>query len=252
MVAVEANPALCEEIRKRFGTEISRGQLIVENVVVTDHETNNKVPFYLSKRHHVHGQFPRPNDESIEQYEEVLLPSKSALTIIKEHGVPYYVKVDIEHYDELILRHLFLNGITPPYISAESHTIVVFCMLVGLGGYRSFKLVDGKTVDKKYVDHLINTQNGAEQYSFPMHSAGPFGDDIRGEWFTADNLFALLMVEDLGWKDIHATNTVVARADNLPILRIFKAIETVTRHVIKPRVGPDVWRKCAKLYRLFR
>ena len=253
VVAVEANPALCEEIRNRFGAEILRGQLILENVVLTDRETNENVPFYLSKEHHVLGQFPRPSDEFIGQYEEVLLPSKSALAIIKEHGFPYYVKVDIEHYDEVILRELFLNDIRPPYISAESHTIVVFCMLVGLGGYRSFKLVDGGGVSKEYANHLISTiQNGMEKYSFPMHSAGPFGDDIRGEWFTADNFFHLLIGEDIGWKDIHATNTVVARVDNVPKLSTFKTVETIVRHVIKPRVPKNVWEQCKKLYRLFR
>lgn len=208
VVAVEANPALCGEMERRFSGPIQEGRLKIENCVLTSEDTKPQVPFYLHKRHHVLGQFPQPDASVAGDYERVLLPSRSVLEIVRDHGAPYYIKVDIEHYEEPILRALFQAGIRPPYLSAESHSIRVFALLVGLGEYSAFKLVDGATVAERYKNHSIAAGGETERYSFPAHSAGPFGEDIPGEWLNADDLFEVLAKVGLGWKDIHATNLV--------------------------------------------
>jgi hypothetical protein len=77
--------------------------------------------------------------------------------------------------------------------------------MVTLGDYRSFKLVDGHSVSEKYNNHQITTNNGIERYSFPYHSAGPFGDDINGNWMNMNN-FGKILPLCIGWKDIHASN----------------------------------------------
>lgn len=208
VVAVEANPSLCRQIEDRFSAEIHSGRLCVENCVLVGDGADSKVYFYLHKRHHVLGQFPKPDESVIGDYEKVLLPSQSVMQIVTKHGAPYYIKIDIEGYEEVILKELFNNGVKPPYISAESLSIKVFALLAGLGDYPAFKLVDGATVAKKYSSHTILVNGTHERYSFPLHSAGPFGDDIAGEWMNADDLFERLAQEKLGWKDIHATNLV--------------------------------------------
>jgi hypothetical protein len=138
------------------------------------------------------------------------LPAKTPMELIRLHGAPYYVKVDVEHYDAVILRELFQSDIRPPYISAESHTVDVFAWLVAVGGYRSFNLVNGPTIETDYAYHTIRTCAGREQYSFPRHSAGPFRDDIKGCWMEPDNFFKVLALAGLGWKDIHATTEIEA------------------------------------------
>lgn len=203
VIAVEANPLLCDHIRKRFPDEISNKKLFVENIVLTDETQSGDVLFYRHKTLHVLSQFPKPSN--LENFDEILLPSRSVIQVIAEYGDPYYIKIDIEHYDEAILRALFINDIRPPLISAESHSIEVFSLLVALGKYNSFKLVEGPLVSQIYQNHKISTTNGIETYSFPHHSAGPFGDDITGQWMTANNFFSLLGIVGLGWKDIHAT-----------------------------------------------
>lgn len=77
----------------------------------------------------------------------------------------------------------------------------------------SFKLVDGPTVSRVYADRLIESHFAQQKirYSFPFHSAGPFGDDIDGDWLSFDSTLKLLSLVGLGWKDIHATN--VRKAD---------------------------------------
>lgn len=248
VIAVEANPALCDQIKAKFGSQISFGKLKVENIVLTDADDGANVPFYLSKLHHVHGQFPRPDDSTINQYDRVLLPSKSICSLLREHGDPYYIKIDLEHYDEIILKSLFEHNIRPPYISAESHSVAIFCLLVALGGYNAFKLVDGRSVSTEYSNCQISGLDGLESYSFPMHSAGPFGDDIDGNWFTAGNFFRLLAAEGLGWKDIHATNTVIANPDLRPKVRFGKALGTFARYVMRPRIPNSVWHVCSRIY----
>ena len=130
------------------------------------------------------------------------------ISIIEQHGAPFYIKIDLESYDQVILMELFRKNIRPKFVSAESHSIDIFTLLVAFGRYISFNLVDGATVQEKYANHPIMTQNGRKLYTFPHHSAGPFGEDIKGPWMTPDNFFRRLAFEQLGWKDIHATNEI--------------------------------------------
>ena len=210
VVAVEANPTLCGQIHERFAPEIAKGTLVVENCVLTTQAAASDVSFWIHKGKPVLSQFPRPSDAKIGDYEEVLLPPKSAVEIVTQHGDPFYIKIDIEHSDASILRSLLLGGIRPPFISAESHTIKVFALLVSMGGYDSFNLVDGGSVAKAYENHLIRTNAGEDRYSFPSHSAGPFGEDIKGEWMAADDFFRFLAFENLGWKDVKLSAPVFA------------------------------------------
>jgi FkbM family methyltransferase len=208
VVAVEANPALCREMEERFSDAIREGRLFVENCVLANDDDGADVCFYLHKRHHVLSQLSQPDASVIGDYSQVMLPSRQVMQIVQKYGAPYYIKIDIEGFDDVLLEQLFKNGIRPPYISAESQSVRVFALLVGMGGYSGFKLVDGATVPKKYKDHLIQGNGGGERYTFPPHSAGPFGEDVAGEWMNAEDLFYALAEAKLGWKDIHATNLV--------------------------------------------
>ncbi len=208
VVAVEANPVLCELINTRFAADIQAGRLVVENCVVTAEGDGGVVDFYIHQSDHVLSQLPPPTPANAAHFDKVELPSKNVCDIIRSHGEPHYIKIDIEHYDAAILRALFSAGIMPPFISAESHSIEVFALLLLQGRYNAFKLVDGRTVRKVYRNRLITseTQGDPIQYSFPYHSAGPFGDDVDGPWMVADDFVRVLAIEGLGWKDIHATN----------------------------------------------
>ncbi|MEB3303040.1 MAG: FkbM family methyltransferase [Cyanobacteriota bacterium] len=217
VVAIEANPALCDGIRKRFAEEIEQGRLLVESCVVTAEERSGEVDFYVHNTHHVLSQLDKPGEDSFDLYTPIKLPSQSILKILQTHGAPHYVKIDIEHYDTQLLKALFAGGVHPPYISAEAHSIDVFCTLVGEGGYRAFKLVDGYYVARDYKD--FTTQCGLK-YAFPMDSAGPFGNDVQGEWMTSDHFFQLLAYWGLGWIDIHATNVEQPNPNAKPSTRI--------------------------------
>jgi FkbM family methyltransferase len=205
VVAVEANPNLCNIIRARFAAQILAGKLIVENCVVSGGITAESVPFYVHHTNHVLSQFERPANAT--DFDLIFVKAVAASEIVRAHGSPLYIKIDVEGYDDHILRELFEKGIRPPYLSAESHDIEVFALLVSSGGYAAFKLVDGCSVSEVYKDHRITALDGSTRsVSFPYHSAGPFGPDLNGDWMTPNNFFKLLAFEGLGWKDIHVSN----------------------------------------------
>ena len=236
VVAVEANPALCEAINEKFKTEIEAGRLIVENCIVTDKAASDAVDFYIHKSNHVLSQLPQPAPSYLMMFEKVAMPAKAISELIDRHGQPYYIKIDIEHYDVQILRALFSAGIFPPFISAESHSIDVFALLVAQGGYSAFKMVDGGSVSKVYSNRLIVCDNERKQvkFSFPFHAAGPFGNDVDGSWMTAENFLKVLALEGLGWKDIHATN--LESADPSARISDYDFILRYTRCVIKSKL----------------
>jgi FkbM family methyltransferase len=171
VVALEANPDLCKQLRERFLESIECGRLVVENCVVTSRHGAISVPFYINKHSHVLSQFPKPAKP--EDFEEVILPAKTIASLIAEYGLPYYVKIDAEHYDHVLLRALFRAGIRPSFLSAESHDIKVFLLMASVGRYNAYKIVDGSSVAYVYKQCEISTRKGPVYYSFPHHSAGP-------------------------------------------------------------------------------
>lgn len=200
VVAVEANPELCAGISRRFAAEIASGRLFLEQFVLTV-DGRTEVPFFLHRSMHVGSQLPRPSDQLAHNYRQVMLPAASPIAIIEKHGEPFYIKIDLENYDHEVLRSLFSAGIVPPFISAESHRLEVFCLLAGLGRYCGFKLVEGAGVAN------MRLVTPGEIYRFPPHSAGPFGDDIPGPWISAEQMMMRLCMVGLGWRDIHATRS---------------------------------------------
>lgn len=219
VVAVEANPVLASQIRARFADQIAQGKLAVESCVLTADSSADAVSFYVHRTNHVLSQFPEPAAAALPEFDRIVLPAVNIIDLIRKYGSPYYVKLDIEHYDQVILRALFEHGVYPPYISAETHSIEVFAMLIALGGYTAFKLVDGMSVPTQYKEVRIRTLGGEVRHSFPSHSAGPFGEDIAGPWMTQNNFFHLLSYAGLGWRDIHASRIDEPAPMHAPIRR---------------------------------
>jgi FkbM family methyltransferase len=208
VIAVEANPSLCRSIEERFAADIEADRLRIENCVVVAEGEAPDAQFYLHKRHHVLGQFPQPEPSVLADYDRVTLPAQPVMRILERHGEPHYIKLDIEGYDEVILKELLRRDVRPAFLSAEFSSIRVFALLAGLGDYTAFKLVEGKTVAERYRSHSIVVGGSNETYSFPPHSSGPFGEDLDGEWLNADDLFPLLASKGSGWRDIHATSLI--------------------------------------------
>ena len=205
VVAIEANPDLAELIRQRFADPIAQGRVVLEACVVTVDDDRARVPFFISRGHHVLSQFEEPSRDQITNFNRVELPARSLISIIEQYGRPYYVKIDVEGYDQVLLDALFKHGIFPPYLSAESHSIEVFASLVANARYTAFKIVDGSSNPHEYANHLIETETVSVPYSNPDHSAGTFGNYVKGPWQTPAAFLHTLAHYNLGWRDIHVS-----------------------------------------------
>ena len=190
VVAVEANPRLCEVMSREFADEVRSRRLTILNGALVDTARDQPVTFYVHKTNHVLSQLPKP--PNFDDFDAITVPTRTPASIVREYGEASYIKIDVEHFDGAVLENLFAAGIFPPEISAEAHSVETFARLV-LAGYRSFNLVEGATVTK---------------LGFPEHSAGPFGSDIKGPWEDPDAFLHTLASHGLGWKDIHASRVI--------------------------------------------
>lgn len=244
VVGVEANPELCEECRKRFPAAISDGSFVILNVALTSEQHETTVPFWIHRKYHFLSRFPKPSIEEQDKFLEISVEAKRASDIVKEHGAPHYIKLDVEHYDQKVLADLFSHDIYPDFLSAEAHSVQVFCLMVS-AGYRSFNLVDGSTVHIDYSAATISTPTGIEQFAFRHHSAGPFADDIASPWYNEDSFFYILAKQGLGWKDVHASKYIVPAAH--PTVHIRKPQLTIGEHLRD--FGPSLIRSVSYRFR---
>ena len=209
VVAIEANPQLAERNARRFASEILSGQLTLLNLGLADRAT--VLPFYISLATSEQSSFDGKMARRKGPVRETAVETVSPADLWSAFGVPYYLKIDIEGYDQFIIASLRDLPDVPRYVSFE-------CAYEGWNGaigllsdvgYARFKAVDQMKVpstklpqpsrEGRYVDH-----------SFHAGSSGPFGAETPGDWCSADAVQAAL--DDLrrrnpdnkGWIDIHA------------------------------------------------
>jgi FkbM family methyltransferase len=204
VIAVEANPKSCEIIKKNFSEEINEKKLIIENCIVSDQNSRNS-EFFVHKTNALLSQFPRPNSDLIDNFSKINLESIDVVCLIQKYGEPYYIKIDIEEYDDVILKKIFDNDILPNYISAEAINSEVINLFLNNKNYNSFKLIEGDTIGFLYRNSKIIVNNEKFKYSFHKDSAGPFGNDLYGNWIKKNNFEKLMKFKMHGWRDIHAS-----------------------------------------------
>lgn len=215
VVAIDADPKLVESGRHKFINELSEKRLVLLNRVIDAWDKRDTF-FYISQN----SQWSSVHKEIAERKGNpsfpVRLQAVSLPTLMKEYGVPYYCKIDIEGNDIIALRSLSGIQERPLYISVETECIGdktqwkdrIFDTLEELHalGYNKFKLVDQRTLtvldfssfykgtgisfdplktNKEYAKSILGLHGGEEMLFsdvFP-DSSGPFGEYLSGEWF---------------------------------------------------------------------
>jgi FkbM family methyltransferase len=105
VVAVEANPVPCEEARQRFAEALRSGQLVIDNVGVADGA--GTATFYVNERNSELSAFDLPvASRGGAPYHAVHVPTVHLRDLLAKHGVPHYLKIDIEGYDGRCLEAL--------------------------------------------------------------------------------------------------------------------------------------------------
>ena len=183
VVAVEANPALCDHLKRRFGREIAEGRYVLIERAVG--ERFGKVTFFVNTERSIWGTTeynPRYKGRSSvsANWTEIVVPSIPFSWLTDQFGVPYYLKIDIEGADVLCLEDLMNEEDRPNFISIERQPFLAdqlkeLALLKALG-YTEYKIVDQKAVmhqqppkparEGVYVDH-----------KFEFDATGLFGEE---------------------------------------------------------------------------
>lgn len=212
VVAVDADPVLCAQVRERFSSCIRSGQLeVVEGAIA---ETAGPLPFYLNAR----TEWSTIRRSWAERNERLGFPSKERQvegirfrSLLGRYGTPYYMKIDIEGADLLCLEALVGRGEVPQFVSVESEKRSwrglrqEFDVLREIG-YNGFKVVAQHRITEQSCPDPAREGNFVP-FSFPPGSSGLFGEELPGAWLTREEALRRYMrifaqyrlLGDYGW-----------------------------------------------------
>jgi FkbM family methyltransferase len=227
VVAIEANPVLAAQGAERFAKAVAAGDLTILNIGISDQE--GELPFWVCDGVSEWSSFDKAIASRDEvDHHQIVITCRRFGSILKEFGVPYYLKLDIEGNEIYCLRDLAPPDL-PRFVSFEKTVKAIEALAVVRDlGYTGFKLISQHNLlpveypvspeQRRYerVLSLLKSRNiflrvarrlGAKVWLrrlanrtrtrcgwvFPPGSSGPFGEDLAGRWQSFDE-----MVETLG------------------------------------------------------
>src|SRR5579871_5889570 len=101
VLAVEANPELAEAGRRKFAAAIAAGRLRVLNVGIA--EQAGQADFYINHAGHVRSSFVPELGQRGGDFSVVSVPTTTLSALLREHGTPYYLKIDVEWHEWICL-----------------------------------------------------------------------------------------------------------------------------------------------------
>lgn len=197
VVAIEALPALARIATERLRPYLDNRQLVILNVAVA--EKDGPLTFFETPGQSLWGtaypdwaeRYGRLGSSSI----KTTVQGMDFANILSRHGIPYYLKVDIEGADILCLKALRSFESRPKYVSIESSKTSwrslhkEFGLLKTLG-YSRFKVVPQHVTtsqvcpfparEGRYIDH-----------HFEDMASGLFGEEAPGEWLSETDAFRI-------------------------------------------------------------
>jgi FkbM family methyltransferase len=188
VVAVEADPVLCAEVAQAYAAQVADGRLTIVNQAIGEqpgrfrfHICENQSPWSTASDA-LRAQWERQGA----QYRTIDVDFVRADDVVRQHGSPYYVKIDIEGHDLICLRQLAHAGIRPPHLSFELDLGAWQPSLAACAdmGFDRFLLVDQGIVADVRVPANSSEGPGAGYVFEPGHT-GPFGSDLSGTWMDA-------------------------------------------------------------------
>jgi FkbM family methyltransferase len=202
VVAVEANPDLVKESRKRFSDAISDGLLVIENIGLGNQR--GVLPFYVNHGTAEWSSFKKHLGARNGKFHVIEVPCIVLADLVAKHGVPYFMKVDIEGLDNAVTRDVADLPEKPSYVSIEDGGISSMLALCHAGA-RRFKFSNQPDVQAS-----INESTG---HVFGESSSGPFAERLPGPWLDHHEAFEFY-IENVrrphsspmrGWWDIHGS-----------------------------------------------
>lgn len=224
VVAVEANPDLVAAATQRFADAIASGRLTcVHGAISPDGEA---VELNLSAQDLGSSSVYAERVADRRPMGSISVPGLTLPQLIERHGLPDYLKVDIEGADRLCVLAL-TEELRPAYLSFELGDDVdeLIAHLASVG-YRRFKIINQVTFRElanqgNFRDRLARRVMRGLGYDRPLlvrragrffrgeHSSGPAPWCSDGAWRPADTTRERLREARRGdglrgWYDIHA------------------------------------------------
>jgi FkbM family methyltransferase len=215
VVGVEANPALVQKLHARFAREIHAGRLAIESVAIS--ESSGRQLFCICDEVPEWSSFDeRVASRDGSRFRRVEVETCRFESLLEKHGIPIYLKVDIEGSDMLCLEALRPPKL-PRYVSVEADMgLLLLDKLLALG-YPRFKCISqfeflpialppswptrsrqlcqgvlrrpgllGKVIRRtplRLALERVSTRTRRDgRWVFPRESSGAFGEKTHGEW----------------------------------------------------------------------
>lgn len=185
VVAVDANPSVCDAAARRYEAELESGQLVIVNAAIS--EDREPLVFYVCKTMSAWSTAsPRLRDEKTKQgaiFEEIEVKGVRTSDLLETYGTPYFAKIDIEGFDLICLKGFRGSPAMPRYVSTEVDFYILdeqLSCLVDLG-YRRFALVNQATAPNQSPPRPAREGRDID-YVFAHHASGLFGKELPAEW----------------------------------------------------------------------
>jgi FkbM family methyltransferase len=195
VVGIEADPALCATVARRLHGHVTSGRLIIINAAIA--EKAGRTAFYRDLDNSIWGtaepEWVARNTSlgtRAERVERIEVEAVQMEELLAAHGVPYYMKVDIEGRDMLCVEALQQFAHRPKYLSIEASKTALAEVDAELGamsdlGYRDFKVVPQHAVARQVPPNPSREGRYAE-WCFAHGSSGLFGEEAPGDWLDVD------------------------------------------------------------------
>ena len=211
VIAVEANPELCKEMAITFEKYIQANQLVVCNYVLSDEASfSGKAEFYVHKSRSILSSVIAPEPHVLHNFTRIFVDRQTPGEILSKYiqidDRFLYAKFDLEGFDSKALNKMISERFIPEYLSIEAHEIDSLIAVLNIPEVTACQLLPQIQVSRKYSKSVIVEKSGSLlDWNFIDHSSGPFGEDLKGFWLDKKNFLEYFLIEEGGWKDIHAT-----------------------------------------------
>lgn len=224
VVAVEAHPLLCRRAEARFAREIGERRLTIANVAIAGDEGTTELS--LCGDDLGSSSIVADKLRGMRHAGTLQVPATTVLALFSAHGVPDYMKIDIEGADRHCILPLTADT-APRQLSFEvDEDVLELVAHLSAIGYAKFKLIGQTSFLEMDAEHGIgyrfrNRVMKLLGYDEPglvrrrgkwfplMHSSGPGPWESDGDWYSADTLLRKWRRSGefdrrQGWYDVHA------------------------------------------------
>lgn len=223
VAAIEANPIICNRNAEKFRPYIEEGRLTLLNVGIWGDEAEH--PFYVNLSNDHWSSFdPAYGCRNGTAFEIVNVPCIRVASLFERFGTPYYMKIDVEGADRLILADLRALTSRPPFVSVEEYGVQCIDDLRALG-YDHFQIVPQSAGLKgQYTPPSPPREGVYVPASFNGSDSGLFGRELpRDRWLSFEDVRADFLSTVRGadhaykgpdgeWFDVHAATAEVLAA----------------------------------------